>query len=116
MYKFLSEDRTKLDKLLENILTEANRFLSKVDTRPVGTVSPSDFEEVNISDKGIGALKTLELFKERYAAWMSGSAGPRYYGFVTGGVTPAALAGDWLTSVYDQNSLGSDESIAPQLE
>ncbi|MCP4139174.1 MAG: aspartate aminotransferase family protein [Chloroflexi bacterium] len=116
MHKFLSKDRAQLDKILEDILNEANHFLSEVDTRPVGTVSPANIDEINISDEGIGALKTLELFKERYASWMSGSAGPRYYGFVTGGVTPAALAGDWLTSVYDQNSLGSDESIAPQLE
>ena len=116
MHKFLAEDRAQLDKILEDILTEANHFLSEVDTRPVGTVSPANIAAINIPNEGIGALETLALFKERYAAWMSGSAGPRYYGFVTGGVTPAALAGDWLTSVYDQNSLGSDESIAPQLE
>ena len=116
MHKFLSKDRAQLDKILDNVLSEANHFLAEVDTRPVGTVSPSNIVEIHISDEGIGALDTLELFKERYASWMSGSAGPRYYGFVTGGVTPAALAGDWLTSVYDQNSLGSDESIAPQIE
>mgnify|MGYP006415097831 FL=1 len=116
MHRFLAEDHAQFDKILENTLSEANRFLAEVDRLPVGTISPPNIEEINISDEGIGALETLDVFKERYASWMSGSAGPRYYGFVTGGVTPAALAGDWLTSVYDQNSLGSDESIAPQIE
>jgi len=116
MHKFLSEDQAHIEKLLDNVVVEANRFLSELDTLPVGAVLPTKIDSISISTEGIGALETLRFFKERYASWISGSAGPRYYGFVTGGVTPAALAGDWLVSVYDQNSLGSDESIAPQIE
>ena len=45
------------------------------------------------------------------------SSGPNYYGFVTGGSLPIALAARWLGDAWDQNSaLGLMSPIAAKLE
>ncbi|MEN8173409.1 MAG: aspartate aminotransferase family protein, partial [Chloroflexota bacterium] len=75
MHKILSEDDAQIDKLLDKVVIEANRFLSDLDTQPAGAVMPPGIDAISIPEEGIGAHQTLELFKERYTPWMSGSVG-----------------------------------------
>ncbi len=62
----------------------------------------------DLSATGIGAVAALADFNARWGNLLSGSPGPRYWGFVNGGVTPAALAADWLCSTFDQNGQVSE--------
>lgn len=66
--------------------------------------------------EGAGFETALALFRAQVEPQLSGSAGPRYFGFVTGGATPAGLAGDWLASAIDQNVSNEVGSIAAALE
>ncbi|WP_326951386.1 pyridoxal-dependent decarboxylase [Amycolatopsis sp. NBC_01307] len=58
----------------------------------------------------------MDEFAQRWEPGFAASAGPRYLGFVTGGATPASLAGDWLTAAYDQNPASGMDSSAQDLE
>ncbi|HEX4950396.1 MAG TPA: aminotransferase class V-fold PLP-dependent enzyme [Blastocatellia bacterium] len=55
-------------------------------------------------DQGEEALHVIEALVQNAAPGIVATPGPRYFGFVTGGVLPASLAADWLTSTWDQNA------------
>jgi glutamate/tyrosine decarboxylase-like PLP-dependent enzyme len=111
----LQQDLEQFENILETTKLEAIRILSGLETR-AAAVKPEPFEFAKLSMNGIGFEATLEQFKTRFEPGFSGSAGPRYLGFVTGGATPAALAADWLTSTLDNNPASSLDSSAMDLE
>ena len=115
MYERLLDDHQRIQQILASVLDDSVRFFSNLDSKPAACVPPATAAETLPQD-GIGATASLDLFRSKYANWLSGSAGPHYFGLVTGGATPASIAGDWLTTIYDQNATGSSDSIAPQIE
>ncbi|HEU4450293.1 MAG TPA: pyridoxal-dependent decarboxylase [Gaiellaceae bacterium] len=85
---------------------EATAWLAGLGERPV---LPAGVEEAAgrfggpLPEEGAGAVAALrELVAGSDAA--TASPGPRFFHFVTGGVTPAALGADWLTTALDQNA------------
>ena len=58
----------------------------------------------NLPSDGAGFNQTTKhILDDLVPAFNGGSISPNYYGFVTGGVTPAALFADNVVSAYDQN-------------
>jgi len=115
MNYLLHHDLQNIVALAEETLSLTKDHFARQSSLPPGRYV-EDLIMENLPEKGLGAQEVLSYFKEKYSNKLSHSAGPRYFGFVTGGSTPAAMLGDQLVSLYDQNAFGSNDSIAPQVE
>ncbi|WP_327168097.1 pyridoxal phosphate-dependent decarboxylase family protein [Streptomyces subrutilus] len=119
MDRTLAADLARLPELLDATRRAAVRALETLDARPVVPAAPAPDSvpaPPPLPEHGAGAEAALAAFQERWEPRLSASAGPRYLGFVTGGATPAALAGDWLTAVHDQNSNSALDGAGQDLE
>jgi glutamate/tyrosine decarboxylase-like PLP-dependent enzyme len=113
----LAADLDRFDQLLDAARARAVAALRGLPERPVAAPvprAPGPYEP--LPERGAGGAAALARFGERWEPGLSGSAGPRYLGFVTGGATPAAVAGDWLVGAYDQNVVADGDSAASDLE
>lgn len=94
-------DRDQMAAALRLVEREAEAYLGSVDdtlVRPPGD-QPLGGE---LPDEGVGTLRALTELISSAGAGATRSTGPRFFHFVMGGATPAALGGDWLTSTLDQ--------------
>ena len=103
MNEQLKDDLQKIDSLLETVRIQGLDFLNQLPERPTSSEYKGKIIET-LHEIGLGGIDALKLFNQKFENAIIGSTGPRYWGFVTGGSTPASIMGDWLTSIYDQNT------------
>jgi glutamate/tyrosine decarboxylase-like PLP-dependent enzyme len=105
---------------LELAAAQAGAFLARVNDEPVlvpGLEGAIAAWSDPMPEHGDGALAALTELAARGAATATRSSGPRFFHFVMGGTTPAALGADWLTSTYDQIAYGwASSPFAARLE
>ncbi len=101
-------------ELLDDTVRRAARFLDSLAERPVaascgaGELVPALGGA--LPETGQPASAILSLLDEAGERGAVASAGPRYFGFVTGGVLPASLAANWLAAAWDQNAFSEVSS------
>src|SRR6185503_15412363 len=95
-------------QLLENTAERAISFLEHL---PERGVAPSPEAVANLAtlneqlpDGSTDAEEVVRLLDKVCSPATMAMPGPRFFGFVIGGVLPVTLAANWLAGAWDQNS------------
>jgi glutamate/tyrosine decarboxylase-like PLP-dependent enzyme len=103
----MPDDSTRTD-ILARALRHAQAYLENLDDAPVATTI--DVAELRarlgkpLPQRGVPADQVLDELVRDAAPGLLRSAGGRFFGWVLGGALPAAIAADWLATVWDQNA------------
>src|SRR5438105_8612721 len=96
------------EDLLRRAHEHAVAFLRALPQRHVGARATREellsIFQAPLTQDGEDGARVLDVLASAAERGVVGSAGPRYFGFVIGGSLPIALAADWITSAWDQNS------------
>ncbi len=117
MNERLKKDLNEMASILDEVKNQGISYLEHLHSRPTSNTNEI-ISETSLPVDGWGAKNTLKFFNETFEKIMVSSSGPKYWGFVTGGTTPASIAGDWLATIYDQNAfkLSGQGDISAQIE
>jgi glutamate/tyrosine decarboxylase-like PLP-dependent enzyme len=106
--------------LLEAAAGLAARYLEALPSRPVGAAPAAvarlrEALAVPLPEKGRAPLAVLEELDALGSPATVATAGPRYFGFVTGGALPATVGAGMLALAWDQNAFSTTSSPAGAL-
>jgi glutamate/tyrosine decarboxylase-like PLP-dependent enzyme len=110
-------------ELLADVADYGARFLGTLEERRIQpTVKPDELRAALAGPLPDGPTDAREVTRRLIEAVEPGihvNASGRYFGFVIGGELPAALAADWLTTLWDQNAglyvSGPSASVAEEV-
>ncbi|HSM55460.1 MAG TPA: aminotransferase class V-fold PLP-dependent enzyme [Candidatus Sulfomarinibacteraceae bacterium] len=95
--------------LLREAAQRAIRYLESAELRSVApspeVVAALDGLDIPLPHQGASDGDVLRALDELGSPASMVTNGPRFFGFVTGGVLPAALAANWLAAAWDQNAM-----------
>jgi len=110
-------------ELLRRTAEIAADYLESLEQRPVFPAIP--IEELAeglggpLPDGPTDPLEVVEQMARAVERGVVATAGPRYFGYVTGGALPATVSADWLTTIWDQCAglgvLGPSASVVEEI-
>ncbi|MCH6583276.1 MAG: aspartate aminotransferase family protein, partial [Proteobacteria bacterium] len=94
--------------LLRRTTDHALDYLASLDDRLIApTASLAELRAAFVKplpETGIPADQVIDALVNDVETGLLGSTSGRFFGWVIGGSLPAALAADWLTTIWDQNA------------
>lgn len=104
-------DRNAYTRVMDEVVRQSQIYLEHRSQAPVAPAAIAN-PGISLPKSGVAPEQALAHWLEWAGDGIASTSGPNYFGFVTGGVQPAALAGDWFASVIDQNAATSVTSAA----
>ena len=110
-------------ELLRRTAEIAADYLESLEGRPVFPVVREEELAATLAgalpDGPSDPIEVVEAMTRAVEPGVVATAGPRYFGYVTGGALPATVAADWLTTTWDQAAafgvLGVSASIVEEV-
>ncbi|MER7544211.1 pyridoxal-dependent decarboxylase [Spirillospora sp. NPDC127506] len=99
------DEHDRAGEPLAVVAREAEPYLAGLRDRPVhDAAADALLDELDgpLPETGDGAVAAVERLVRIGTGAATHSTGPRFFHFVVGGSTPAAMAGDWTASLLDQ--------------
>jgi glutamate/tyrosine decarboxylase-like PLP-dependent enzyme len=106
-------ERATAADTLARVCAAAGPYLDSLADRPVYDVTATPrLTELGgpLPEDGAGGPAAVDRLLDVGTATATASSGPRFFHFVIGGATPAALAADWTASLLDQNAFARASS------